>query len=160
MSLGEARAVLGEFLGEFEFGFDGRRNSSIRRASGLVQAVFWVSCRAIGRHYQIAASVVAWNRPIAAHLYCKPHLGLRFPHRAAESDRQYLADPVALGKLPTSQWELGCNGSCLVMRLHLTPTFNNVEEEQGDEFALRIQQNQMLLVNCGARGFKRLRFHA
>ena len=45
------------------------------------------------------------------------------------------------------------------MRLHLTPTFNNVEEEQGDEFALRIQQNQMLLVNCGARGFKRLRFH-
>jgi len=46
MSLGEARAVLGEFLGEFEFGFDGRRNSSIRRASGLV--VCW-ACSAVWR---------------------------------------------------------------------------------------------------------------
>jgi len=79
MSLGEARAVLGEFLGEFEFGFDGRRNSSIRRASGLVQAVFWVSCRAIGRHYQIAASVVVWNRPIAAPLVMQTAFGIAIP---------------------------------------------------------------------------------
>jgi hypothetical protein len=49
-----------------------------------------------------------------------------------------------------------------ISRFHfdLAPTFNNVEEERGDEFSLGIKQNQMLIVYHGAYGFKGLHFHS